>query len=190
MSTPAMSTRPSLSRIPTTSSYHAQNSLRRMATHETGELANHDEDDSAEALHTHDEHEDEHESHTHNTHDEEANIGVQPNSQTEKVEKVKKEVELQDQTNLLPIRQVIFVFIGLTCALFCSLLDQTIVTTALPTLGRVFNRSDIAPWVGTAYLLTSTVSRSRLDQDLRLMKGRRCNRYMEDCRISLGESLS
>lgn len=33
------------------------------------------------------------------------------------------------------------------------------VTTALPTLGRVFNRADIAPWVGTAYLLTSTVSR-------------------------------
>lgn len=32
------------------------------------------------------------------------------------------------------------------------------VTTALPTLGRVFNRADIAPWVGTAYLLTSTVS--------------------------------
>lgn len=32
------------------------------------------------------------------------------------------------------------------------------ITTALPTLGRVFNRADISPWVGTAYLLTSTVS--------------------------------
>jgi hypothetical protein len=35
------------------------------------------------------------------------------------------EAQLQDQTNLLPVKQVIFVFIGLTCALFCSLLDQT-----------------------------------------------------------------
>jgi hypothetical protein len=32
------------------------------------------------------------------------------------------------------------------------------VTTALPTLGRVFGRADISSWVGTAYLLTSTVS--------------------------------
>lgn len=31
------------------------------------------------------------------------------------------------------------------------------VTTALPTLGKVFNRADISTWVGTAYLLTSTV---------------------------------
>ena len=36
------------------------------------------------------------------------------------------------------------------------------VVTALPTLGRVFNRADIAAWVGTAYLLTSTVSISAL----------------------------
>jgi hypothetical protein len=33
--------------------------------------------------------------------------------------------QLQDQTNLLPVRQVIFVFLGLSCALFVSLLDQT-----------------------------------------------------------------
>lgn len=37
----------------------------------------------------------------------------------------KKMIELQDQTNLLPTRQVITVFAGLTAALFCSLLDQT-----------------------------------------------------------------
>jgi hypothetical protein len=33
--------------------------------------------------------------------------------------------QLQDQTNLLPVRQVVFVFLGLSCALFVSLLDQT-----------------------------------------------------------------
>jgi len=32
---------------------------------------------------------------------------------------------LQDQTNLLPARQIILVFLGLSCALFVSLLDQT-----------------------------------------------------------------
>jgi hypothetical protein len=37
----------------------------------------------------------------------------------------KKKPELQDQTNLLPVRQVIFVFAGLSSALFVSLLDQT-----------------------------------------------------------------
>lgn len=37
----------------------------------------------------------------------------------------KKEVELQDQTNLLPVKQIIIVFAGLSAALFCSLLDQT-----------------------------------------------------------------
>lgn len=37
----------------------------------------------------------------------------------------KGSLQLQDQTNLLPVRQVITVFIGLSMALFCSLLDQT-----------------------------------------------------------------
>ncbi|KAJ5814831.1 hypothetical protein N7474_006608 [Penicillium riverlandense] len=67
-----------------------------------------------------------------------------------------EKMKLQDQTNLLPMKQLLVVFAGLSCALFCSLLDQTIVSTALPTLGRVFNDASIESWVGTAYLLTST----------------------------------
>ncbi|KAJ5606312.1 hypothetical protein N7510_009093 [Penicillium lagena] len=67
-----------------------------------------------------------------------------------------EKTKLQDQTNLLPMKQLLVVFAGLSCALFCSLLDQTIVSTALPTLGRVFNDASIESWVGTAYLLTST----------------------------------
>jgi hypothetical protein len=39
--------------------------------------------------------------------------------------KDKDKYELEDQTNLLPVRQVIVIFMGLNCALFCSLLDQT-----------------------------------------------------------------
>jgi hypothetical protein len=144
-----------LSRVPTTSSFHARSALQRMATHETGDFADHEEESHTEGLASHDEHE---AGGFGSGNDEEADIGVTSSKdKEEETANIKKEVELQDQTNLLPIRQVIFVFIGLTCALFCSLLDQTIVTTALPTLGRVFNRADIAPWVGTAYLLTSTV---------------------------------
>lgn len=38
---------------------------------------------------------------------------------------------------------------------FC-LQRNTSVSTALPTLGRVFNDASMASWVGTSYLLTST----------------------------------
>ncbi|UOH80176.1 hypothetical protein LQV05_002825 [Cryptococcus neoformans] len=167
-----------LVRASTSGSYHAQNALRRMTTHETGEFVE-DRDGGAEeddGLHTHDEEHEHghgqddfnHQEHSEQSHrslrseerkednreqgkDEEAKIEGKKSGQ-------KKKFELQDQTNLLPTKQVIFVFVGLTCALFCSLLDQTIVTTALPTLGQVFGRADISPWVGTAYLLTSTAT--------------------------------
>ncbi|KAJ4389868.1 hypothetical protein N0V93_007340 [Gnomoniopsis smithogilvyi] len=74
----------------------------------------------------------------------------------EPVTQVRDKHHLQDQTNLLPFKQVIVIFMGLSCALFCSLLDQTLVSTALPTLGRVFNDASTVSWVGTSYLLTST----------------------------------
>lgn len=137
----------------TSSRTSIQHALRRMATHETGEGVETGYDGNA--LDTHDEHEHEHEhedghgrrlsktSHGssgsgHAASDEERSVGM--NSRTGEEAKTdaddgkdpaksskpgKKEVELQDQTNLLPIRQVMMVFCGLTAALFCSLLDQT-----------------------------------------------------------------
>ncbi|WWD17805.1 hypothetical protein CI109_102247 [Kwoniella shandongensis] len=168
---------PRLTRTGTSGSYHAQNALRRMATHETGEFVDEEHDGAASlddvggdgGLHTHDEHEGEGSDHSSSNHhespgEESAEMGGKGNDEEAKIDGKskssrwgkKKEVELQDQTNLLPVRQVVLVFCGLTCALFCSLLDQTIVTTALPTLGKVFSRADISSWVGTAYLLTST----------------------------------
>lgn len=117
-----------------------------MATHETGEMSiHHDGDELDDGLHTHDEHD--HDDHGHSlssmshetARDEEEKIGLEkPDSaitagdgdekgtdELDKDGKKKKVVELQDQTNMLPVKQVIFVFLGLTCALFCSLLDQT-----------------------------------------------------------------
>ena len=129
---------PALVRTTTSTSVHAQNALRRMATHETGGGEGEhpaerpqEEDDGDGGLHTHHEGEDEHEHEHEHEHeqtgsagqgkDEEERIGQPTGSGGSK----KKVVELQDQTNLLPTKQVILVFCGLTCALFCSLLDQT-----------------------------------------------------------------
>ncbi|PWY82113.1 MFS general substrate transporter [Aspergillus heteromorphus CBS 117.55] len=84
-------------------------------------------------------------------------------SDPEKAEKARdstnggtKGPQLTTQTNILPMKQLLVVFPGLSVAMLCSMLDQTIVSTALPTLGAVFNEANISSWVGTAYMLTST----------------------------------
>src|ERR1700704_5393930 len=51
------------------------------------------------------------------------------------------------------IRTIVF---GLMLAMFLAALNQTIVATALPTIGRDFGDFENLPWVVTAYLLTST----------------------------------
>ena len=51
------------------------------------------------------------------------------------------------------IRSVIF---GIMLAMFLAALDQTIVATALPTIGRELGDVEHLPWVVTAYLLAAT----------------------------------
>ena len=48
------------------------------------------------------------------------------------------------------------VFFGLMLTAFLAALNQTIIATALPTIGRLFSDFENLPWVVTAYLLTST----------------------------------
>ncbi|KZT23709.1 MFS general substrate transporter [Neolentinus lepideus HHB14362 ss-1] len=62
---------------------------------------------------------------------------------------------LEDQTNFLPTRQVITVFLGLSVAMSCSFLDQTIVATALPKISSDLHSGRESSWIATAYLLTS-----------------------------------
>jgi EmrB/QacA subfamily drug resistance transporter len=50
------------------------------------------------------------------------------------------------------------IVLGIMLAMFLGALDQTIVATALPTIGRHFGNLDDLSWVVTAYLLTSTAS--------------------------------
>ena len=55
-------------------------------------------------------------------------------------------------------RQILFIMSGLMLGLLLASLDQTIVSTALPTISRDFHRLDLYSWVVTAYLLTTTAS--------------------------------
>ncbi|HZP79660.1 MAG TPA: MDR family MFS transporter [Pseudolabrys sp.] len=48
------------------------------------------------------------------------------------------------------------IVVGIMLAMFLGALDQTIVATALPTIGRTFGDIENLSWVVTAYLLTST----------------------------------
>ncbi|KAF9574742.1 hypothetical protein EC968_005747 [Mortierella alpina] len=66
--------------------------------------------------------------------------------------------QLQDfgpKTPLTPVRRVC-VFLGIFVTLFLAALDQTIVTTTLPSIAKEFNNFADISWVGTAYLLTTT----------------------------------
>lgn len=48
------------------------------------------------------------------------------------------------------------IILGIMLAMFLAALDQTIVATAMPTIGRELNDVAHLPWVVTAYLLAST----------------------------------
>jgi EmrB/QacA subfamily drug resistance transporter len=54
-------------------------------------------------------------------------------------------------------REVLTIISGLALAMFLSALNQTIVATALPTIGRAFDDFENLSWVVIAYLLTATV---------------------------------
>jgi EmrB/QacA subfamily drug resistance transporter len=54
-------------------------------------------------------------------------------------------------------REVVAIIGGLALAMFLSALNQTVVATALPTIGRAFDDFENLSWVVIAYLLTSTV---------------------------------
>src|SRR6201996_6664127 len=55
-------------------------------------------------------------------------------------------------------RGLLVVLIPLMLVLFIATLDQTIVATAIPGIGRGLHDLTSAPWIATAYLLTSAVS--------------------------------
>jgi EmrB/QacA subfamily drug resistance transporter len=55
-------------------------------------------------------------------------------------------------------RQILFVIYGLMAGMFLSSLDQTVVGTAIRTIGDDLHGLDQQAWVTTAYLIVSTIS--------------------------------
>src|SRR6516165_6072984 len=50
------------------------------------------------------------------------------------------------------------IVLGILLAMFLGALDQTIIATALPTIGRELSDVENLSWVVTAYLLTATAA--------------------------------
>lgn len=70
---------------------------------------------------------------------------------------LEKPAESKPELTMREKHQTLFrvlTFIGLQVALFLSALDNTIIATALPTIGSEFNQMTIVSWVATAYMLT------------------------------------
>ncbi|KAF7975435.1 hypothetical protein HWV62_9565 [Athelia sp. TMB] len=67
-----------------------------------------------------------------------------------------KHLVLTDQTNLLPFRTIVTVFLGLASCVVVSSLDSVVVATALPTVSADFKAGSVISWVPSAYFLTST----------------------------------
>ncbi|KAK7031852.1 MFS drug transporter [Favolaschia claudopus] len=68
----------------------------------------------------------------------------------------KNSVQLTDQTNRLPFKKLLPIFLGLAACAALASLDSVIVATALPTISSAFNAGAVVSWVPSAYLLTST----------------------------------
>jgi EmrB/QacA subfamily drug resistance transporter len=52
--------------------------------------------------------------------------------------------------------EVKWIIAGVVVAMFLAALDQTIVVTAMPTIGRALGNPEYLPWIITSYLLAST----------------------------------
>ncbi|KAJ3863479.1 MFS general substrate transporter [Lentinula novae-zelandiae] len=76
-------------------------------------------------------------------------LSDEPNEET-------SNIQLTDQTNLLPFRQIIVVYIALSSCVVVTALDSVIVATSLSTIANSFRAGSVISWVPSAYLLTST----------------------------------
>lgn len=73
-----------------------------------------------------------------------------------KTRTMSKESTIQDQTDLLPKRQLLVVFTGLALALLTTYIDQNSIGVVLPTIGHDLNSSRTIIWAGTSSLIANT----------------------------------
>ena len=116
-------------------------------------------DDAAAADHVHVQHQHEPEistSASNMTDDQVDGNNIKRDDDNDGRQKPETKLNLTDQTNLLPTRQVVVVFLGLASCIIVATLDSTIVATALPTIAAAFDAGSVASWIPSATLLTST----------------------------------
>jgi len=67
---------------------------------------------------------------------------------------------INEETSPPPLtrREILWIFSGLLLTMLLSSMDQTIVATAMPTIGRDLGDVDHLPWIVTAYLLAATAA--------------------------------
>ncbi|KAF8075225.1 MFS general substrate transporter [Lyophyllum atratum] len=63
---------------------------------------------------------------------------------------------LTDQTNYLPRRKIISVFMACASISIVGLLDETMIAVSLPVIGSELNAGSQVSWFATAYFVTST----------------------------------
>src|SRR6185437_9189039 len=101
-----------------------------------------------------------------NKHERQSRLPAEPHSMAEEIEAGLAEIPteviaISDAPPIVPRApltpdEVRAILVSLMLAMFLAALDQTIVATALPTIGRQFHDVSSLSWVITAYLLAST----------------------------------
>src|SRR6185437_12297762 len=101
-----------------------------------------------------------------NKHERQSRLPAEPHSMAEEIEAGLAEIPteviaISDAPPIVPRApltpdEVRAILVSLMLAMFLAALDQTIVATALPTIGRQFQDVSNLSWVITAYLLAST----------------------------------
>ncbi|KAK1230844.1 hypothetical protein PQX77_006062 [Marasmius sp. AFHP31] len=63
---------------------------------------------------------------------------------------------LGDQTNYVPIRKIVSIFVSCAITEFTTLLDETMIAVALPQISSELGGGNQIAWVATSYFVTST----------------------------------
>ncbi|KAI0195137.1 major facilitator superfamily domain-containing protein [Xylaria flabelliformis] len=66
------------------------------------------------------------------------------------------ERSLHDQTNILPRRRLVWLFLSLALPLLIAFIDQNGIGVTLPTIARDLNAGDTISWAGTSSLIANT----------------------------------
>ncbi|KAJ0335469.1 hypothetical protein COL922a_009205 [Colletotrichum nupharicola] len=72
------------------------------------------------------------------------------------LETTKAEKALHDQTNILPLKQLMVVFATLAITLLIAFIDQNGISITLPTIAADLNAEDTISWAGTSSLIANT----------------------------------